>query len=304
MTLISSQLTLVAMLAAFSAAAAPVPAQTASTACPKCAEWNAPQDPFRIFGNTYYVGTHGITSILITSPQGHMLIDGCLDAAPQIVEHIRRLGFRIEDVKWIGNTHVHYDHAGSLAEFQRLSGGQVAASPWSADVLTRTGLGKDDPQYVGGHPTPLVHGAHVLRDGESLRIGATAVTAHFTPGHTPGGTSWTWQSCEGARCLSMVYADSLSVVSSDGYRFSDHRALLDGFQKSFAFFRAAPCDVLLTAHPEFSDLWQRLDRRNKGEADAMIDTGACKALADQSEKQLHRRLDSEKKSSRPKSTRH
>jgi metallo-beta-lactamase class B len=166
----NSHLTVAAMFAAVAVAAPLAMAQNGPDACPKCAEWNAPQAPFRIFGNTYYVGTHGISSILITSPQGHVLIDGCLDAAPQIVEHIRQLGFRIEEVKWIGNSHVHYDHSGSLAEFQRLSGAQVAASPWSAGVLTRSGIGKDDPQYGEHHPTPVVHGAHVLKEEESLRM--------------------------------------------------------------------------------------------------------------------------------------
>jgi metallo-beta-lactamase class B len=293
----TSHIILVAVFAALAAAAPLACAQNEPGSCPKCSEWNAPQAPFRIFANTYYVGTRGISSILITSPQGHVLIDGCIGAAPQIVEHIRRLGFRIEDVKWIGNSHVHYDHSGSLAEFQRLSGAQVAASPWSVDVLTRSGIGKDDPQYREGHPTPLVHGAHVLRDGESLRIGGLAVTARFTPGHTPGGTSWTWQSCEGERCLSIIYADSMTAISSDDYRFSDHRDALEGFQKSFAFLRAASCDLLLTPHPELSDLWQRLERRNKGESDAMIDTKACKALAERSEDQLRQRLASEQKSS-------
>jgi metallo-beta-lactamase class B len=299
MTKNTSHITVVAMFAALAAAAPLAYAQNGPDSCPKCVEWNAPQTPFRIFGNTYYVGTRGISSILITSPQGHILIDGCFGAAPQIVEHIRRLGFRIEDVKWIGNSHVHYDHAGSLAELQRLSGARVAASPWSADVLTRSGIGKDDPQYREGHPTPLVHGAHILRDGESLRIGGLAATAHFTPGHTPGGTSWTWQSCEGARCLSIVYADSVSAISSDDYRFSDHRAALEGFQKSFAFLRAASCDLLLTAHPEASGLWQRLERRDKGDSDAMTDTNACKTLADRSEDQLRQRLATEQKSSQP-----
>jgi metallo-beta-lactamase class B len=130
-----------------------------------------------------------------------------------------------------------------------------------------------------------------------------AVTAHFTPGHTPGGTSWTWKSCEGERCLSIVYADSVTAISSDGYRFSDHRALLEGFQKSFAFLRAAPCDVLLTAHPEVGDLWQRLERRDQGEADAMIDGKACKALAAGYEDQLRRRLATEQKSSPPEAAR-
>lgn len=270
-----------------------LPGQGDSSSCPKCAEWNAPQEPFRVFGNTYYVGTRGISSILITSPQGHMLIDGCLYAAPQIAAHVRQLGFRMEDVKWIGNSHVHYDHSGSLAELQRLSGAQVAASPWSAEVLTKTGAGKGDPQFGVVLPTPLVHGAHVLKDGESLHPGSVAVTAHFTPGHTPGGTSWTWQSCENGRCASMVYSDSLTSVSADDYRYSSDPEAVRGFEKSFAFLRAAPCDILLTPHPEFSGLWTRLERRNKGRVDAMVDTKACKALADQSEDSLRKRLASE-----------
>jgi metallo-beta-lactamase class B len=263
--------------------------------CPKCAEWNAPQQPFQIFGNTYYVGTHGISSILITSPQGHMLIDGSLYAAPQIVDHIRQLGFRIEDVKWIGNSHVHYDHSGSLAELQRLSGAQVAASPWSADVLTKTGTGKGDPQHTGQHPTPLVQSAHVLKDQETLHIGSLAITPHFTPGHTPGGTSWTWQTCENGRCVSVVYSDSMTSVSSDDFRYSDDPAAVQGFRKSFAFLRATSCDILLTAHPEFSGLWTRLERRDKGEGNAMIDAKACRVLADRSEDQLRQRLTSEQK---------
>lgn len=264
--------------------------------CPRCAEWNAPQEPFRVFGNTYYVGTHGVSSILIASPQGHMLIDGSIYAAPQIVDHVRRLGFRIEDVKWIGNSHVHFDHSGSLAELQRLSGAQVAASPWSAEVLTKTGRGKGDPQYADLLPTPLVRSARVLRDGETLRIGSLAVTAHFTPGHTPGGTSWTWRSCENGRCMSVVYSDSMTSVSSDGFRYSDDPAAEQGFRKSFAFLRAASCDILLTVHPEFSDLWTRLEHRDKGDPNAMIDTNACKALADRSEEDLRQRLASEQRS--------
>lgn len=279
--------------------AAPLSFAQSDVPCPKCAEWNAPQEPFRIFGNTYYVGTRGISSILITSPQGHVLIDGCLYAAPQIAEHIRKLGFRMEDVKWIVNSHVHYDHSGSLAELQRLSGAQVAASPWSAAVLTKTGIGKGDPQYTGMTPTPLVRGAHVLKDGETLKVGTLTLIAHFTPGHTPGGTSWTWRSCEGDHCVSMVYADSMTSVSSDDYRYSDHPDEVQGFRKSFAFLRSVPCDVLLTPHPEFSGLWTRLQRREAGEANAMVEPQACKTLADQSDQQLQKRLASEKESAAP-----
>src|SRR5919112_5146995 len=202
-----------------------VPALAQNTpGCPSCAEWNEPQRPFRLHGDTYFVGTHGLSAILITSPAGHVLIDAALpESAPIIRSNIEALGFRVQDVKLIVNSHVHFDHAGGIAELQRLSGARVAASPWSAEVLTKSGVGKGDPQFGGIPPVALVPRAETLRDGQTLRVGDIRLTAHFTPGHTPGGTSWTWESCEGKRCLSLVYADSMTAGSTDPVRFSDRR---------------------------------------------------------------------------------
>jgi hypothetical protein len=116
--------------------------------CRTCAEWNQPQTPFRIYGDTYYVGPHGLASILIVSPQGDVLIDGALaESAPQIAANVRALGFRIEDVKLIVISHVHFDHAGGVAELQRMSGARVIANPWSAAVLKSGEVAKDDPQF-------------------------------------------------------------------------------------------------------------------------------------------------------------
>ena len=113
-----------------------------------CAEWNVPQRPFRVYGNTFYVGPHGLSAILITSPSGHSLIDGALPgSAPQIAQNIRALGFRAEDVKLILNSHAHFDHAGGIAYLQRVTGATVAASALSATVLERGLSGPDDPQY-------------------------------------------------------------------------------------------------------------------------------------------------------------
>jgi metallo-beta-lactamase class B len=168
--------------------------QKASYSCKHCAEWNAPQAPFRISGNTYYVGPHGLSSILITSEAGHVLIDGALpESARQIAENIHVLGFRIEDVKLILNSHIHFDHAGGIAELQRRSGAQVLASAWSAAVMTKTGLARDDPQYGLIPPIPLVANVRTFSNGETIHVGPIAVAAHSTPGHTPGGTSWTWK---------------------------------------------------------------------------------------------------------------
>ncbi len=265
-----------------------------STPCAKCAEWNVSQQPFRIYGNTYYVGVHGLSSILITSPQGHVLIDGDVaESAPKIAASVRELGFRIEDVKLILNSHVHYDHAGGIAELQHLSGAQVAASRPTALALESGHSGPDDPQYGILPDIQRVAGVKVIRDGETLHVGSLSVTPHFTPGHTPGGTTWTWQSCEQQRCLNMVYADSLSAVSADSFRFTDSRTypgVREDFAKAFATLSALPCDILLTPHPDASDIWERLKKRTHADANAFVDTTACKHYADNGRAGLRKRL--------------
>src|SRR5690348_9936418 len=198
-------------------ATVPLRAQTSDTArvdypaasCPSCAEWNTPQQPFRIFGNTYYVGTHGLASILVTSPEGHVLIDGALPAsAPQIMANVLALGFRIQDIRLILNSHAHFDHAGGIAALQRASGARVAAMAWSAGVIERGESDRQDPQYGILHPYPPVRDVEIIHDGDTLRVGPLALVAHATPGHTPGGTSWTWRSCQADRCVDVLYADS------------------------------------------------------------------------------------------------
>jgi metallo-beta-lactamase class B len=252
------------------------------------AVWNEKQEPFKIYGNTYYVGPHGLSSILVTSPQGHILIDGALpESVTQIAANIQSLGFKMKDVKWIVNSHAHFDHGGGISGLQRLSGAKVAASPWSADVVSKSGRGKGDPQFPIIPPIALVPRVQILHDGQTLQVGNMALTAHFTPGHTPGGTSWTWQSCEGTRCLNLVYADSMTAVSADGFRFSDGRSV-ESFEKSFAFLRGVACDILLTSHPEASGLWERVEKR-----DLRSPPGACKELAERSSEQLRRRLAAE-----------
>lgn len=267
--------------------------------CSQCAEWNQPQAPFQIFGNIYYVGPHGLSSVLITSKAGHVLIDGGLpESAQVIVANIRSLGFRIEDVKLIVNSHVHFDHAGGIAQLQRLSGARVLASPWSAAVLAHGGVGRGDPQYGVVAPIPAVRNVHVLQDGRGYRVGDILITAHLTPGHTPGGTSWTWKSCVEDVCRDMVYADSLALVSAGGFRFTSSReyphALAD-FEKSFAFFETVPCDILITNHPEASDLWERLAARQRGVTpDPMVDSAACRQLAERGRKRLPQRVAQER----------
>jgi metallo-beta-lactamase class B len=131
----------------------------------------------------------------------------------------------------------------------------------------------------------------VVTDGETLRVGDLAVTAHFTPGHTPGGTTWTWRSCEGARCLDVVYADSLSAVSAPGFRFTQVPGLIETFRRSIALVGDLPCDVLITVHPEFADLSGKLLRRAAGASEnPFIDAHACRNYAAEAGRLLDRRI--------------
>ena len=233
--------------------------------CPSCASWNAPQAPLKLFGNVHYVGTRGLSAILLTSDEGHILIDaGLPESAAPIMASVRALGFRVEDIELIVTSHAHYDHAGGVAEIQRASGARVAASLSSTRVLALGNVGVDDPQYAIHLAYPAVTGTriHAFGDGDTLRVGPLAITAHLTPGHTPGGTSWTWRACEGAECLDFVYADSQTPVSADDFYFTRSatypNAIAD-FERGFTTLSRLPCDVLLTPHPGASQLWERLD---------------------------------------------
>ncbi|RDS82396.1 subclass B3 metallo-beta-lactamase [Dyella psychrodurans] len=265
------------------------------------AAWNAPQKPFRIFGNTYYVGPHGLSSILVKTSQGLVLIDGDLpESTPLIEANIRELGFRISDVRWILNSHAHSDHAGGIAELQRASGAQVLASAAGAHAMELGGADPNDPQYGTAPTYPPVHHVRVVADGETLHLGDVDITAHYTPGHTPGSTSWTWRTCEGGTCLNIAYADSLTAISNPHYRFTDaaaHPHRVEDFRRAIATVAALPCDILLTPHPGASDFWERMKRREAGtQPDPLVDQNACKAYAATAEKDLDARLDKERAS--------
>lgn len=259
-------------------------------------DWNAAQKPFHVYGNTWYVGPHGLSSILLDTGKGLALFDGDLPQSAAVIEaNVRALGFHLHDVKWILNSHAHFDHAGGIAALQRDSGAQVLASADGAREMALGGADRGDPQFGDLSAYPPVHHVRVVRDGEVLRLGTVAVTAHYTPGHTRGSTSWTWMSCESGRCLHMVYADSLTAISAPGFRFSDQPHRVAAFRQAIATVAALPCDVLLTPHPDASGFWEKVQRRTS-DADVapLIDTGACRAYAAAAAKRLDARLAQER----------
>lgn len=264
--------------------------------CDSCAEWNQPRAPFKIFGNTYYVGAGGVSSVLVVSNAGLVLIDGALPQTSPIIDAgIRALGFKTDDIKLILSGHAHYDHAGGINALQRLSGARVVAGAANVQALTSGRPSPDDPQagYDGRFP-PILN-VHAVADGEVLRVGDVAVTAHATPGHTPGGTTWTWRSCEGDRCYAMVYADSLSPVAAPGFRFTgdgSHPSLIESFRRSITTFSRLPCDIMIGAHPFVGDLDGKLKRlqQQPGGPNPFVDPGACRALAADATKALDARI--------------
>ena len=229
-----------------------------------------------------------------------------------IEANIRKLGFKLTDVKLILNSHAHYDHAGGIAALQRASGATVVSSASGAEGLAIGTAVSDDPQIGFGkaeNAFPAVKNVRVVKDKDVVRVGPLALTMHNTAGHTPGSTTWTWQSCETpspkpqasspARCLNMVYADSISAVAAPGFRFSGDAktpSRVEQFRQSITTVGELPCDIMITTHPMATDMTGKLKKRAaKSAVDPFIDPQACRVLAANAMKALDARVAEETK---------
>lgn len=269
-------------------------------ACPHgamAADWDDLQDPFPIYGGSYYVGPQGVASVLITSSKGHILIDGGTPKSAQtIIEHVRRLGFKPEDIKVILVSHAHVDHAGGVAQLQRLSGATVLTSPAAQPVLESGKPDRGDPQFGALPDMEPVENVKTVRDGEIVSVGPLAVKANYTPGHTRGGISWTWTAQEPAGAMQMVYADSLNAFGLHGFRYSGDARYPEAkadIERSIARVAAMPCDILVSAHPEAGGLFERHARQANEGSTAFIDRDACRRYADDGRQRLEKTLTQE-----------
>ena len=264
---------------------APATPQQWAQVCKPWDKWDKPTPAFHIHGETYYVGTCGITAILVAGGDGHVLIDtGTAKGADVVMENMRTLGLDPIQISFLLHSHEHFDHVGGFAKMQEASGATIVASKIASSVIATGKAAADDPQFGMHDPMQPALVEADVSNGERVYSGDTTFTAIETPGHTPGALSWQWQSCDGDDCKWIVYADSLSPVSSDSYRFSAHPEYVRGYREGLQRLRAVECDILLTPHPSASFM---LQRAATGE---FIGGMTCADYADAVERRLNDRL--------------
>ena len=263
---------------------APVPQQPVS--CSEDAGWDEPMPPRHVFGNVWYVGTCGITSVLLASPQGHVLIDGGAQMGAERIEaNLRALGVDVKDIKYILVSHEHFDHVGGVAKLQRDSGASVLTRQPAVVTLKRGVSDRRDPQLEVLERFPAIAQVHAITSDGILRAAGRSIQNIPMPGHTPGGSGWAWRECEGQTCLNFVYSDSVSAISDKTYRYGAPGALAKPLRQSLQRLEKARCDVLLTTHPSTSNLIERLE----GQA-PLVKSSACRTLAATAGAALDKRL--------------
>jgi len=225
--------------------------------------WNQPVEPFKIAGNIYYVGASDVTSYLITTPKGHILLDsGLLETVPQITANIAKLGFKVADVKAIINSHAHYDHAGGIAELKRKTGAKLYLSEADAKLMARGG--KDDPNFQDRFPFEPAVADKTFADGWKLKLGGAIMSALITPGHTKGCTTWTTTVKEGGHDLNVVFVCS---TTAPGYKLignAGYPEIATDYEKTFNRMKALKMDIFLSSHASAYGMAEKAERLRKG----------------------------------------
>jgi metallo-beta-lactamase class B len=255
--------------------AAPDPVMVANVEAPQpllesWVPWNAPQAPFQIAGDLYYVGAKNVAAYAVKTPEGIILIDtGFAQTVPLVEANLKTLGMDIADVKVILNSHAHSDHAGGIAAAKAQTAAQLVLSKADAELMAAGGRGDftwgDDLTY------PRATADRIIADGETVELGGTVLTAHVTPGHTKGCTTWTMQA--GGKNVVI-----LCGTSAPGYDLVDnakYSQIAEDYRRSFSAMAALPCDIGLVGHPESIGL---AEKAAKGGADAFVDPAGCKKI--------------------------
>lgn len=241
--------------------------------------WTAPFPPFRIAGNLYYVGSKDLASYLIVTPQGSILINANLESSvPQIERSVEKLGFHVRDIKILLISHAHYDHCAGAAQILKLTGAKYEVM--AEDVPVVESGGRDDFQYAKDNSMhfPPAHVDRVLHDGDTVSLGGVTLTAHLTPGHTKGTTTWTLEEPLNGRKMQVVIVGSPNV--NPGYRLVGNKTyprIASDYRHGFEVLRGLRCDIFLGAHGSYFGLVDKYARWKAGDKGAFIDPAGYRA---------------------------
>ena len=253
---------------------------------------NQPIESFRIADRVFYVGSSDIASYLIQTDAGHILIDaGYAATAAQIEANVVRLGFRLHDVKILLNTQAHFDHAGGFAEIKRVTGAKLMASDADAIMIERGGHGDFALGDTGTFPPVTVD--HRLKDGEDVRLGGTVLTAHLTPGHTKGCTTWTWDVRDRGQMYHVVDMCGLTILP--GTKVSGMPAypeIARDYERTFDVLRSLPCDIFLGAHGSYYGAMEKALRMrgHPDRANAFVDPVGYRTYVGRAEERFRQQL--------------
>lgn len=263
--------------------------------------WNTPFRPFRIIGNIYYVGPSGISSFLITTPAGNILIDtGFEMTVPRIRDSMKQLGFRIKDIKIILNSHAHLDHAGGDALMKRLTGARIEMSEADAAMLAAGGTNDFTPYSREMIRYPPATADRLLHDGDLVTLGNTTLTCHLTPGHTKGCTTWTMDVTDEGKVYHVVFFGSTSILPRVPLIHNvQYPGIADDLTSTYRKLKALPCDVFLAPHAGFFGLEDKAGRLRLGEKpNPFIDPAGYHRFLEDAEAEFQRQLEEEKKALR------
>lgn len=258
--------------------------------------WRAPVPPQHLVGNIYYVGAIGVSSYLITTAEGHILIDTGFDDTVPIIQHsVEQLGFRVADIRIILSSHAHIDHVGGHARMKKLTGAEIYAS--AADARTLASGGADD--FIQWPKDTILYAPvkadRIVAEGEQVTLGGVTLTAHLTPGHTRGATTWTMDVAEGDVTRHVVFFSSASI--NPGTRLVNnplYPEFVSDFEATFAKLSALPCDIFFAPHGgqfAMAEKFAQLERGGKG--NPFVDPAGWKRLVTEAEKAFRDQLAAE-----------
>jgi metallo-beta-lactamase class B len=260
------------------------------------AEWTEPFPPFRIDGNLYYVGSKGLANYLITTPQGHILINSDLEANVALIRaSVEKLGFKFTDIKVLLISHAHWDHNAASATIKKLTGASYMVM--DADVPNVESGGKTDFQYGNdpGNLYPPTKVDRVLHDGDQVKLGDAVLVAHLTPGHTKGCTTWTMKVSEAGKTYDVVIVGSPNV--NPGYKLVNndaYPAIASDYDRMFAVLKSLPADIFLGAHGSYFDMEAKHARMKPGAPNPFVDPDGYKKFVTLKEREFRDELAKQK----------